>query len=95
MPAAYPAQVADRAGKLISHGRTTNISESGMLVICNQPVRKNFPTEVTLTVMVPGTSEKDVLHNSKRAVRYLCRVARIRKLGQLVGLGLEFVEKSP
>jgi hypothetical protein len=48
---------------------------------------------VTVEVSVPATKAKSAGGRQTRTVRYLAKVVRRQSLGQMFGLGLEFIEK--
>jgi hypothetical protein len=102
--AALPAVVCDRRGRVLARGCTANISECGVMVIIRwEGDFDGSPVIVELTV--PAAKAPGPLHvrrkgrrlsprrNATRQVRYLCRVARLTRLGPMLGLGLEFTRK--
>ncbi|MFP4054598.1 MAG: PilZ domain-containing protein [Phycisphaerae bacterium] len=86
--AAHPVVVCDRRGRKICSARTANISATGVMIVTRWR-RELLPSkkliiEVTLPAHAPGGS---------RVVSYLARVARVQEIGQLVGVGVEFLDK--
>ena len=92
-PAAHAATIMDARGRVIARGRSANISENGVMIIIRSNSSLDGLGEVLVELTLPGVSKKDVIHGETRTVRYRCRVARVQTLGQLVGLGMEFMEK--
>lgn len=90
-PATFAAMLLNRHGRLIVHGRTTNISESGVYLLV--PYRKAL-TEDSLIVelLVPSLSNHG-RGDGLRRVRYRCQVARRERVGDMIGMGVQFLEK--
>ena len=92
-PAAYQATLYSRQGRVLARGRTTNISQSGAFVVAEN--RRNIPLSgrICVEIAVPGLSVSPGRRARMRVVRYACRIVRTQALGQLIGLGIEFVRK--
>ena len=88
LPAAYPAVIVDSQGRFIAKGRTTNISHEGAFILAS--AKALVPEQVVaieITVPSLGGTPKT------RVVVYTCRVARRQGIGQLLGVGVEFLRK--
>ena len=86
--AAYPAVIADRHGRFIARGRTANISEQGAFVLADAQSLK-LQQVVLVELSLPSLKRPD----ARRVVTYACRIARRQQIGQLVGVGVEFLQK--
>jgi hypothetical protein len=93
--AAYPVCLCARQGRILSRGRTANISESGVYIVVNRARGLSVSGEVFLRISVPDASSKPSRREQSRTVNYRCRVAHTENLGRFVGMGVEFVEKLP
>lgn len=91
MPCVYPVVVSDRRGRFLSRGRTSNISETGVMAIVN--LKRPVAVDERLIVELSVPSASASRDRQFRTVVYACRVARIQSIGQLTGLGIEFLEK--
>ena len=91
--AAHRARITDSSGHLIVHGRTANISQNGAMVICHTRGYPEPPPSVLVELELPGASDKDSPDGNERTVTFDCRVVRTRRLGHLVGLGVEFPQR--
>jgi hypothetical protein len=91
--AAHAVDLFTRRRGLIAHGRTANISETGVFVIVDG--RSAIPRggEVCITICIPASSTSCGRRDQFRTVSYTCRIARVQALGNLLGLGLEFLSK--
>ena len=93
--AAFAVTVCDRRRRLLARGKTANISEAGVFIVVHpsgkpfDPPPKQVLVELTLPALT-GNSKRP----TTRAVVYLCRVVHTIQLGQMVGLGLQFIEKK-
>jgi hypothetical protein len=74
----------------IARGRTANISESGVLVLVRNTGRFPDSVEVFAELTIPADPAAGTLRN----VTYRCRIVRRQELGAMMGLGLEFLEKT-
>ena len=84
--AAHKARIVNARGEELAHGRTANVSETGAMIIVDGRSGLDLAEELIAELHVPADG-------GRRVVRYRCRIARTQRLGQLLGLGLEFVEK--
>ena len=92
IPAAYPVVLCNRAGDVIARGRTANTSPTGMLIITRYSSELCGADELIAHVTMPAPSVGE--HPSgKRTVTHRCRIARVQCLGNLLGLGVEFLEQ--
>lgn len=87
--AAYPVTVLDEDRNVLTSGRTANISENGLLAVVKGG---RFPAEVLLTITLPSGSSRS--RSTARKVTYRARVVRQQVLGNLVGLGVQLLEKA-
>ena len=92
-PAAFPATVHDSRGRLLAKGRTTDISERGALIVARSMRPAPRVKQAMLEMTLPAACELTPKRPATRTVRYSCRIVRCQKLGHLLCLGLEFVEK--
>lgn len=92
--AVHPMAVRTPDGRVLVRGWTVNISKSGVFVVANG--RRGLPQtkEVTVEVTVPASPNGRGRGGAKRVIRYAGRIVRIQRLGQLIGLGIEFLKKS-
>ena len=94
LAAAYPAIVRDRRGRILARGRTANISEKGVFVIARRRAGPPPPQEdISVELTIPAARTLRSRRQAVRTVRYRGRIARTQPIGQLIGLGIEFLEK--
>ena len=93
VPAVFPATLRDRRGRLLARGRTADISERGTLIMAKAQRGDPRLGEAFLEMSLPTPSEVCPRRHGQRIVHYLCRIVRVQPLGQLVGLGVEFLQK--
>jgi len=91
--AAYPAAIRDRRGRVLARGRTANISESGVFVVAKIGRVPPVGQEIIIDLTVPAVPASCSRRPASRTVCYRCRVVRAQRLGNLAGLGVEFLEK--
>jgi hypothetical protein len=92
--AAYPVVLNDRGGRILTRGRTANISEHGAFVVAHDSCRFPEGREVVASLIVPDVSGSGrQKHQPMRTVVYICRVVRTHSLGPLTAVGLEFLRK--
>ena len=91
--AAYKAVVTDRKGRVVLRGRTTNLSDRGAFVVGSAPRGVPHVRNVVVEMHLPETKVSRGGHRSTRKVRYLARVVRRQTLGQMLGMGVELLEK--
>lgn len=91
--AAYPVSICDRRGRVLSRGRTANISENGVFVLVGNSRALPLSGQVFLQITVPDASGRQFRRDASRTVRYACRIVRSQSLGRFVGMGIEFVRK--
>jgi hypothetical protein len=90
MAAAYSAVLIDRRNRtILTMGRTANISENGILLVVRLSHRVPVEGEVCVRLTVPSNP----LTGDKREVTYLCRIIRRQEMGNMLGLGLQFLKK--
>ena len=93
VPATYPAIVRDRRGRTLTRGRTANISEHGVLLISRRREGLLPDQKIVLELTIPAAPTTRCRRQPTRTVRYRCRIVRTQTIGQLVGLGIEFLRK--
>ena len=91
--AAYPVVLTDERGRLVGRGRTANISEGGVLVILRCIRAQHEQAVLIAELTIPSLRDSDTRSGSTRQVRYRCRLVRMQRMGDLSGLGLEFLQK--
>jgi hypothetical protein len=93
MPAVYPVAVYDRRGRLLARGRTANISETGVFVIVDMRRDLHVCGQVRVEIVLPATTSKPNRRDATRTLLFASRIIRMQSVGQLLGLGLEFIRK--
>ena len=91
-PAAYPAVVYNRRGRILARGRTANISENGVSLVV-RPHGSPLPKEILLGLRLPAIPTARSRRPASRTVSYRARIVWTRAIAQLLGLGIEFLEK--
>lgn len=91
--AAYQAVLRTRRGKLLARGRTADISENGVFVVGRFP--RGTPTvgEAVIELQIPDAATARGKRRPDRTVRFRCRIVRTAPMGDLLGVGIEFLEK--
>jgi c-di-GMP-binding flagellar brake protein YcgR len=91
--AAYPVSLCDDTWRILARGRTANISETGVSVVAD--ARRGVPEtgQVHVEITLPAEGKFVPGRRQMRIARYVCRIARVQQLGNLMGLGLDFTEK--
>ena len=91
---AFVAVLHDRRGQVVGRGRTVNISERGAMVVCRACRDRPRADEALLQLTVPAVGvSRRTGRRSTRMVLYRCRVVRAERVGHLLGLAVEFIEK--
>lgn len=90
---AYPVTLLDSRGRVLARGRTTDISQDGVLAVVVAASGQINAERVILEVTVPKTRPRHTNRQPGRRISYLAKVVRQEPLGQMIGLALEFVEK--
>ena len=77
-------------GALVARGKTSDISENGVLLLAKagRPVPRSG--EVVVEVSIPDAGSKPNRRGRMRTVRLGGRIVRAAAMGRLVGLGIEF-----
>ena len=79
-------------GSVLARGRTSNLSPKGTLVISRiQGELPRIGDAVVVELTVPSSSSSPSKVRMNRTVRQKARIVRTTRLGQLAGLGIEFV----
>lgn len=93
VPAVHRAAVLDKRGHALALGRTSNLSADGVLLIL--PWREELASaeELVVELELPKVAHGHVRRGQRRKVRYRGRVVRTQEIGQLLGVGLHFIEK--
>ena len=92
--AVHPMAVRTPDGRVLVRGWTVNISGSGVFVVANGRCRLPQTKEVTVEMTVPAPSNGRGRGGANRMIRYAGRIVRTQRLGELMGLGIEFLKKS-
>ncbi len=87
--AACPVRVLSDEGQVLTTGRAANVSENGVLAVVRGCV---LARQVLVEITVPSRAE-GAIGGQTKTVLYRARVARQQVLGNLVGLGLQLIEK--
>ncbi|NLW86313.1 MAG: PilZ domain-containing protein [Planctomycetes bacterium] len=92
MPAAHPAMLSDSQGRPVAQGRTANISQNGAMVLVN--ARRTITTDekLRLELHLPALSDRPK-RRQLRVVVYTCRVVHVQPVGQMLGVGIELLDK--
>ena len=89
-PSAHHATLHDNRNRTtLGRGRTANISENGVLLVLHNSERIPKTGNVCLSLIIPA----DPVLGTKRQVIYRCRIIRRQEMGNMLGLGLEFITK--
>jgi len=91
-PAVHPAAILDEDGYVLASGRTSNMSEGGVFMIGDGQWRPQLNAKVILMLELPAAPTPRKPHKT-RTVAYRVRVVRTQEVGQLLGVGLELMEK--
>ena len=90
MPATHFAIIRDhRNRRELGRGRTADVNESGILVVVRSSEKIPTSGNVCVSLTVPA----DPAAGTKRQVIYTCRIVHREEMGNMVGLGLEFLTK--
>ena len=85
-----PAILRDSAMKFVARCRVTNLSADGaFLMVRDKPDLPREGEAFVELVLTIGTGREKTQQTSV----YRCRVIRSKQMGELIGLGLEFLEK--
>ena len=89
--AAFQVRILSPRGSVLAQGRAANISEHGLFVIlyCNV----HLPAQILLEMALPSAAAHPDRRHATRLVAYTARVVREQVLGNLIGVGLELMEK--
>lgn len=88
--ATHFAVLSDRRNRtVLARGRTANISENGILLVLRRNSKIPESGEVCARITIPGNPAV----GTSREVIYRCRIVRRQELGNMLGLGLEFLTK--
>lgn len=90
MAASFPATIRNFRNRIVARGRTTDISEGGVFVVVHR--NRYIPEsggEAFVDLIIPA----DPLAGTKREVTYRCKITRRQDLANMLGLGLQFIEK--
>jgi hypothetical protein len=90
MPASHFAIIRDhRNRRELGRGRTADINEGGVFIVVPSSEKIPESGNVCLSLTVPA----DPAAGTKRQVIYTCRIVHRKEMGNMVGLGLEFLRK--
>ncbi len=89
-PTVYCATLCDKRNRTeLARGRTSNISEGGVFVLFRASGRIPHDGMVCVDLTIPA----DPVAGTKRTVVYECQITHRQEMGNMVGLGLEFLTK--
>ena len=88
--ASHAARVYSANGLLLAEGKTSNISENGVLVVAKIMGAEPQNGGIVLELAVPDASSKPSRRGRSRTVRFDAQIIRTVRLGHLVGVGIEF-----
>lgn len=91
--AAYPVIIRDRRGHVLAQGRTANISECGVFMIARNQALPPTTEMVLVEMSVPAITTEGARRGASRTIHYTAKIVRRQELGQLLGLGIQLVEK--
>lgn len=93
MPAAHPIAIFDKNGWLLARGRTVNISEHGVFAVASIWGGKMPAGEVRIELKLPSAKDQPGRPDATRTVEYQCKIIRTETVGDMLGMGIEFLEK--
>jgi len=85
-----PTILRDSARRFVTRCTATNISETGVFLMVRAQPDLPREGEVFVEIALPEGKGRDAI---RRTAVYCCRIVRTQQIGQLVGLGMEFVQK--
>jgi len=87
---AQTAELWDRDNrKMLGRGRTANRSEVGVMLVVRRDQQVPAEGEVCIRLSTPPS-----MHDGRgRRTAYVCRIVRRQELGNMLGLGLQFLKK--
>ncbi len=91
-PGAHPVSLFDSCDNLLATGRTVNISAGGIFAILDTAMDFEINGRVVVQMTLPAIPGA-VRPDKPRLVTYVARVANVRHVGQLMGLGPELLTK--
>jgi len=91
--AAHPVALLDRRGRTLLRARTSNISENGLYCLTIARRALHLRGRVVVEISLPAGPGDRPGDAPSRSVCYKARIVRTEELGQMVGLGIEFLEK--
>ncbi len=92
MAACHPVVLYDMDGHVLVKGKSSNISEKGVLIVAQ--LNGDLPKcdEVIAELTVPNPKKRSDHQNDTRKVRFRGKIVRSVCMGSLIGLGVEFLE---
>jgi c-di-GMP-binding flagellar brake protein YcgR len=92
IPAAYPVRLFSTGGRDLGRARSVNISAGGIGIMTADRAELPRRGELVVEVSIPDAARAS-RPNATRTVRYRGRIVRDQQLGQMVGLGIQFLRK--
>ncbi len=84
----YNATFFEENGTFVAKGQASNMSDGGVFVLVSNRNGLAVSSQFVLEMEIPSNQTGHVNN-----MRYLVRLVRMRSIGHLYGLGLEFIEK--
>ena len=91
VPTTYKATVCDQTGDVLAKGQASNISDGGVFVVATSRNGLAIADRLILQLELPdvrGGQQGDATQ-----MKYLVRLVRMRSIGHLYGLGLQFLDR--
>ena len=90
--AIYSATIRDPSGHILGHGRTSNVGIMGLFLIAPLQHRPHLNERLLIEIDL-NSSPYPGGPKVTQAAHYLARVVRTRRVGRLIGVGLELLDK--
>jgi hypothetical protein len=90
--AGHSVVLRDLEGNPLAQGKTTDISERGVLALTSPPGNLRPGDEVLAELAVPALSARG---STSRTVIYRCRLIRLDPIAEMAGVALEFISRCP
>ncbi len=91
LPATYNATVCDTNGEVLAKGQTSNISDGGVFVVATS--RNGLAIADRLILQLELSDSRSRPRSRTTKMKYLVRLVRVRSIGHLYGLGLQFLDR--
>ncbi len=91
VPVTYSATVCDTDGEVLAKGQASNISEGGVFVVATS--RDGLAITDRLILQLEPSNSHSRTRSRTTHMKYLVRLVRMRSIGHLYGLGLQFLDR--